>query len=92
MVPKPDESNPLEDMTYSVLNKTPHHEDVWGSSVINPRNLKLDTRCEWSAASSGRFTPGERALDAHQIRGWMGPRIGLDAVTKRQKTLNCFCR
>jgi hypothetical protein len=36
---------------------------------------------EWSV---GRFTPRERAPCTHQIGGWVGPRAGLDAVSKRK--------
>jgi hypothetical protein len=35
---------------------------------------------EWSISRPGRFTPGERALDAHWIGGRVGPRTGLDDV------------
>jgi hypothetical protein len=28
--------------------------------------------------------PGERAPDTHWIRGWVGPRAGLDDVEKRK--------
>jgi hypothetical protein len=31
---------------------------------------------EWSASRPGRFTPG--------IKGWVGPRAGLDNAEKRQ--------
>jgi hypothetical protein len=34
---------------------------------------------EWSASRTGRFTPG-----IHPIRGWVGPRNGLDDVDKRK--------
>jgi hypothetical protein len=33
---------------------------------------------EWSP-----LRPGERAPTTHLIRGWMGPRTGLDDVEKR---------
>jgi hypothetical protein len=39
---------------------------------------------EWSASSPGRFTPRERALGTHWIRGWVGPRAVLDTVVKRK--------
>jgi hypothetical protein len=32
---------------------------------------------EWSASSFGPFTP-----DTHWMRGWMGPRAGMDTVEK----------
>jgi hypothetical protein len=31
--------------------------------------------------------PGERVPGIHWIGGWVGPRAGLDAVTKREKFL-----
>jgi hypothetical protein len=37
---------------------------------------------EWSASRPCRFTPGERAPDAHWIGGWLGSRAGLDDVEK----------
>jgi len=39
---------------------------------------------ELSDSSPGRFTFGERTPGTHQIGGWVGPRAGLDAVTKRK--------
>jgi hypothetical protein len=39
---------------------------------------------EWSASRPDRFTLREEALSAHWIVGWVGPRSGLDAVTKRK--------
>jgi hypothetical protein len=32
----------------------------------------------------GRFAPGEKARSNHWIGGWMGPRVGLDAVEKEK--------
>jgi hypothetical protein len=32
----------------------------------------------------GRFAQGEGAPGTHWIRGWVGPRTGLDAVEKRK--------
>jgi hypothetical protein len=37
---------------------------------------------EWSASSPCRFTPGEKDPGTHWIRGWMGPRTGLDDMEK----------
>jgi hypothetical protein len=34
---------------------------------------------EWSASRPGRFTPG-----THWIRGWVGPRVDLEAIKKRE--------
>jgi hypothetical protein len=44
---------------------------------------------EWSASSPSRFTPGERAPGTHWIGGWVGPRVGLDAMEKKKV---CSCR
>jgi hypothetical protein len=38
---------------------------------------------EWSASRPGRFNPRKRAPGTHWKGGWMGPRAGLDAVSKR---------
>jgi hypothetical protein len=38
---------------------------------------------EWSALRSGHFI-SEESSGAHLIRGWVGPRTGLDAVEKRK--------
>jgi hypothetical protein len=37
----------------------------------------------------GRFTPRERAPGTHWIGGWLGPRAGLDIVTKRKIPSPC---
>jgi hypothetical protein len=34
---------------------------------------------EWSASRPGSFTPG-----THWLGGWVGPRVGLDAVKKKK--------
>jgi hypothetical protein len=44
---------------------------------------------EWLASRPGRFTPGERAPNKHWTGGWVGPRVGLDAVEKR-KIYHCL--
>jgi hypothetical protein len=38
----------------------------------------------WSASRPGHFTPRERAPGTRWIGGWVGPRAGLDAVSKRK--------
>jgi hypothetical protein len=59
-------------------------EDKWGSGGIASPFLTLTLeRNEWSVTRPGRFIPGEKSADTHWIRGWMGPRAGLDAVEKR---------
>jgi hypothetical protein len=39
---------------------------------------------EWSSSWPGHFTTRERAPDTHWIGGWVGPRAGLDTVSKRK--------
>jgi hypothetical protein len=58
--------------------------ETWGSGGIAPPFLTsaLDGG-EWSASSTGRFTPGEIASGSRWIEGWVGPRAGLDAVDRR---------
>jgi hypothetical protein len=65
-----------------VLNSAPRHKDVWGSEGIAP--LLLISALGGSEWSASRFTPGETASDTHCIKGWVGPRAGLDAMEKRK--------
>jgi hypothetical protein len=44
---------------------------------------------ERSALHSGRFTAGERDPSIHRIRGWMGPRTGLDNWDKIKIPFPC---
>jgi hypothetical protein len=39
---------------------------------------------EWSASRRRPLYPRERAPGTHWIRGWVGPRAGLNAVEKRK--------
>jgi hypothetical protein len=41
---------------------------------------------EWSASRPSRFTPREKTLDTHGIRGWVGLRAVLDAVVNRNRS------
>jgi hypothetical protein len=45
---------------------------------------------EWSAARTGRFTPMDRAPGKHWIGGWVGPRAGLDTMSKRKIPSPCW--
>jgi hypothetical protein len=56
-----------------------HHEDVRGSGGIVPLFLTSALEGgEWRASRPDRFT-----LGTHWIRGWVGPRAGLDTVEKK---------
>jgi hypothetical protein len=68
------------------FNWAPRHEGIlgeWRYSSTHSLISALDGG-EWSASRPGRFTPSERAPGTHCIRGWVGPRAGLDAVVKRK--------
>jgi len=39
---------------------------------------------EWSASRPGRFSSRIRVPSTHRIGGWVGLRVGLDAVAKRK--------
>jgi hypothetical protein len=39
---------------------------------------------KWSASRACRFTTEEKAPGTHWIRGWVGPRYGLDEMEKRK--------
>jgi hypothetical protein len=39
---------------------------------------------EWSASRPCRCTPRERAPSTHWLGGWVGPRTGLDMVSKKE--------
>jgi hypothetical protein len=54
---------------------------------------------KWTASRPCSFTPEKIATGAHWIRGWVGPRAGLDAVEKslvpvrnRALTVQCSAR
>jgi hypothetical protein len=48
---------------------------MWGNGGMAPRILNLG---EGLASRTGRFI-----LGTHWIEGWVGTRVGLDAVTKK---------
>jgi hypothetical protein len=57
-----------------------------GDGGIHLRILNVGNRWRYVVSSrSGRFTSKVRAHGTHWIGGWMCPRAGLDAVTKRKK-------
>jgi len=46
---------------------------------------------EWLASCPNHLTPGERAPGTHWMV-FMGSRVSLDTVTKREKSLSYFCQ
>jgi hypothetical protein len=59
----------------------------WGSGYIAPRILDLGTRWRWVASFTARsLYPQKRAPATYWIRGWVGPRAGLDAMVKRKNS------
>jgi hypothetical protein len=76
----------LEGCFHAIHNYVPRHEGVlgeWRYSSTHTLASALDGG-EWSASRSGRFTPRERTHCTHCIGGWVGPRAGLDMVSKRK--------
>jgi hypothetical protein len=58
---------------------------AYGGGHIDPHLLDHGTNGgEWSASRPGPFTPGERALGAHWVGGWVDSRAGVDDVEKRK--------
>jgi hypothetical protein len=57
------------------------NEDVWGRGSVPPRINYVEGH-KWSASRPYRFTPEERNLDTHSMRGWVGPGAGLDPIKK----------
>jgi hypothetical protein len=45
---------------------------------------------EWSDSRPGSFAPGERALGTHWIGGYVGPRVGVEAMEKRKISYTCW--
>jgi hypothetical protein len=72
-------------LSLCLTNEVLRHEGVWGRGCIDPRFLDLGTCWRWvvSFAPQSIF-PAERALGTYWIRGWVGPRTGLDIVEKRK--------
>jgi hypothetical protein len=70
-----------------------HHatNTYWGSRDKAPRILKLGTKWRWMVSFTLRPL-GRRRKDPGNrwIIGWVGPRVGLDAATKRKNP--CPCR
>jgi hypothetical protein len=71
---------------YLCFNWAPRHEGVlgeWRYSSTHSLTSAVDGG-EWSALCPGRFTPKERPPGTHWLGGWVGPRAGLDTVSRRK--------
>jgi hypothetical protein len=44
---------------------------------------------EWSDSRPGRFTPFEKSPGTHWIGDWVGHRVGLGAVVRRENPISC---
>jgi hypothetical protein len=66
------------------FNWAPRHEGILGEwRYISTHSLIWALGGgEWSASLPGRFTLGEIVPGIHWIRGWVGPRVNLDAVER----------
>jgi hypothetical protein len=58
--------------------------EIWLHTVIA---AALDGG-EWSASGPSDFISGERASDTYCLRGWVGHKVGLEAVGKREIALH----
>jgi hypothetical protein len=72
--------------SFHPLPHTDHHPSSWtatvGQTVADvPSGLSLTKDGgEWLASRPCRYSPGDRSPCAYSVRGWVFPRIGLDAV------------
>jgi hypothetical protein len=67
-----------------LFNWAPCHEGVLGEWRCNSKHSFASTliRSEWTASRPDRFTPREWVPGTQWIGGWVGPRAGLDVVSK----------
>jgi hypothetical protein len=57
---------------------------MWSGGIASPFLTSALDGVEWSASRPGRNIPGETARVTHWIGGWVGLRVGLDAMEKRK--------
>jgi hypothetical protein len=78
--------NPLFFKRYPALFKwASRHGGVlgeWRYTSTHSLTSALDGG-EWSASRPGRFNPRVRAPSTHWVGGWVGSRVGLDAVVEK---------
>jgi hypothetical protein len=70
-----------------LLFLTQHHamKAYWRSGGIAPCILDLGTRWRWVVSFTARpLYPPEKETLVPMMRGWVGPRAGLDAVVRRK--------
>jgi hypothetical protein len=83
-----------------VLNKAPHEEVTCIQISATPsEEVEVELHAlltsaldggEWSALLPGRFTHGERNPGTHWIGGWVGPRAGLNTVTRAKRHFSAY--
>jgi hypothetical protein len=63
----------------------------WGSGIVTPSILDLDTSWRWVVSFTPRllYPQGKSPPGTHWIGGWVGPRAGLDAVVWRKIPSPC---
>lgn len=72
-----------------VLHSVPRHEGTGRSGGAAARIRNLRTRYGWPASCHACFTPGEKAPRSHYIGDWVGLRIRLLALEKRNICCPC---
>jgi hypothetical protein len=68
------------------FNRIPRHEGVLGEWMLSSTHslTSILDGGEWSASHFGLFTPQGKIPGTHWIGGRVGPRAGLDTVSKRK--------
>ena len=65
------------------------HEGIQGDQRCSCTHFHLGTRWRWTTSRPGRFTPGGNNPDTYWMRGWAGPRAGLDVLDKEKISYPC---